>query len=1585
LEEQKEQTPSQKPKQSLLKKLVRGLLAAVLLLMLFTVFIVAFTQTSWFRNIVAHQIENLIADKTNATVKLGHIDGNFISGFTIYDAHLKIRGDTTEILSTDQIYARYSLWELIKGNEIPISNLTVRSPSIQFVKLFGDSLWNYERLFPAQKQGGKSSPFNLAINIQNLRIENAKLTVRDYNAVHINDSIINWNNIAIENINLDMSVHINGEKTQQAQINNVSCEIPRKNNIFHLYHLEFAAYHDDLHLDISGLHLISDESDIRVAALLDPLSVMAGKPLDSLEHSQTKLVLSARSVSAGELKQFLPDLAFLGSNPSLELEAEGEFGKLKITKGTIGFHHDGTIAFSGEIKNLHTPEHLYLDVSLKGRSLSDRTLRNYVPGLGITDMQRYGEVNIEKLTFKGYPNNFSSTFDITSAVGTTTGKTALDLRGREMIYDANASTKNINLARIFSDSSLKSDLNSTFTMKGRGTNPKTMQAHFQLDGDGVTGFKNYRIEKLHVGGKIGGAKLELENTDIELYRGASLTSTYAMMDFADTTPSYDFDLITKNVSVSDFTSFFPPSSTVSAEAHLSGKGFSVNNIMGSVKAEISGLQQSGKALPDIALNATLQRDATPDHDRIDVITSSIADLTIKGKYNIETIGPIVGERFKEISQAIKDRGRYDSAAFISITKICDSIDLNYFVNIKDLRPAAPFIPDIVLLGSGKINGSIIGCEKNDIGIKVGGNIHNFFLKERNLTSDSLSIPRIRLRETIFSFSAENIPHDERVLLREMKAALTIHSDSAENVNGIIIDTPNAEIALDGGNVHYTLSAVLAREIGIYLAGKGNIANTDLLFTPDSLSLAFNKSFVWYSDRNPRITLTGDGSIEIDTLELIKPKPGFDPEHKFAQRIKLGLRIKGDSIDYAYLETPQLDIGDVPKFFPRGYSLSDMKNMSGRVNKLDAHLSGSLSHPRASAELRLRNFTYNEATIDSATVYLQYKDETLSGNGIFHVDTAAYAVENLRQGRENFVLRGNNSFKLEIDSIPLLFSLKKNSRYSEDSALIEKRQMSIRASGEDYPLDIFSPFVPVIAHLHGLANIGLAINGTRENIFYKGAVDIGKASFLLPTTNIEYNFTGKLLLSSGKMELVNIQLANRAGDDPNGRGLLNGAFNFKGFDVQSFELTLSTDRLTVLTDASKETLKNIYGPLAIRTEGSPLKFSGTFDRPLLEGNIGIMQGYLTLPQTETSSATLLNDGITYRIRKEEFSDTVRRESVDSIKKTITEIIGNENPIEYNDTGFEQAAHTETTSATENGPQFTQAQLSFMDEMLYDLNISIPGDLWFTINLSKAYGLIPSMVTANVKSSGNITFARSEAGAPYDFNAKITLTDKSSYTFIKEFSPVTGTLTFVNDISNPSIDIAAEYTGLHKTPAGSDETIKIKLLVTGSSNDPSLRMELYRKNTQGEFIRDPRQQDQVQNDVLTYLTAGYFASDAPGQNQNTGFGNVGTTAVSQLTSAALNNAINSRLLKTGLEYASLQSYKIKLSGDIGGVTYSVGRTVSTTSLSNDFSFEVPLSEFASWGIANSILFQVEGHIAGSNANSLELAQQPLLLGRLLFRIR
>jgi hypothetical protein len=268
------------------------------------------------------------------------------------------------------------------------------------------------------------------------------------------------------------------------------------------------------------------------------------------------------------------------------------------------------------------------------------------------------------------------------------------------------------------------------------------------------------------------------------------------------------------------------------------------------------------------------------------------------------------------------------------------------------------------------------------------------------------------------------------------------------------------------------------------------------------------------------------------------------------------------------------------------------------------------------------------------------------------------------------------------------------------------------------------------------------------------------------------------------------------------------------------------------------------------------------------------------------------------------------------------------------------------------------------------------------------VVKQQLVAEIRTDGILTFIRKEPGADNNIiSGTIIVSDKSTYTLVKEFSPVTGTISFIKALDNPSINIAAEYNGQHKTTA-IDETIKIKLIVEGTRNDPRLTMELYHKNSQGEFIRDYRPEDQVRADVLTYLTAGYFASDAPGQTNNSLANagvSVGVGAVTGALNSFLSNYLNSKtsgyIRSIGVEYGGTLASKWKLSGNVKDIQYTLGGGINNAGgnysfTSGDFSVEMPLWSWSS--------LMVEGHV-GVDPFAQGLSQQPLYMGKWLFHIR
>jgi hypothetical protein len=164
--------------------------------------------------------------------------------------------------------------------------------------------------------------------------------------------------------------------------------------------------------------------------------------------------------------------------------------------------------------------------------------------------------------------------------------------------------------------------------------------------------------------------------------------------------------------------------------------------------------------------------------------------------------------------------------------------------------------------------------------------------------------------------------------------------------------------------------------------------------------------------------------------------------------------------------------------------------------------------------------------------------------------------------------------------------------------------------------------------------------------------------------------------------------------------------------------MKTNRLTVMTDATKDVLKNIYGPLAIRSGSRPIHFYGNLNEPHLDGDLTIVQGFLTLPQNAPASAASSGDIVYRTIYPDEDSLAKAVEVVDTMPKNLTIYDIEDDP------SLSIITKKQTLKEQKNLGANTKTELPFMDKMLYDMDISMPGDLWINIFFARGKGLANS---------------------------------------------------------------------------------------------------------------------------------------------------------------------------------------------------------------------------------------------------------------------
>lgn len=1592
-------SPSALPRKRALWKRVLKVLDRVLAVLVVLIAIVClFLQTGWFRDLLISEIESLIEKETNGKISIKSIGGNFLSGFTLNDVHIKLRSssDTADMLSADQIFVRYNVFELIAGKGISVKELKLRSPIFRLTKEKGDTLWNLDKLFistPADPTD--TSKFSMLFDLRTVRIENGTIAIKDHTDTSKVEKefvkgkrVVRWSDLFLTGVNLDLSVRIDGEDNQSVRIHHLGLREERSG--FNIHRLGLAANREKDVITLDSMILVTNESSLTLAASMDPLSVLSGAPYDSMGKSITSLELRSKRINTAELRQLIPTLDFLGESPGIELVAKGEYGKLNIKKGVLDFRKDGMVGFTGNILNLHKPEDIYFDMVLVGKNLTDATLKKYIPGIETGDLRPYGKMNLKRVTFKGTPDNFASELDVETSAGLVKGKAFLDFRLKDPLFGVDLAANRINLGAILGDNSLASDLNVDLKMKGTQFDPKYMNAEFTIKTSAPTRLGKYGVSDLSSGGVLKGGILTVRNTTVTLAGGGIIKSDFAIIDFNRDQPSYEVDVVATDIPIAQYIDSLPKDIKVSLSANVMGEGTSLDALEGSIKSKIKGLKYKEETLKDISLDGFFKRN--PGGTRSDNITSDVADISLEGNYTIERVSSEIINHVDatlraismNLADSLKDSKGVDSSG--------SSFAMKYSVALKDLRALYSFIPDKVLLGEGKISGTVTGHNNGMLDISAEGNINKFLFKNRPTLQDSTageSGANIRVFDTTtFSLNLKNLSEDDERLLDQLQASLVLQTDSTLRTNGVMLSKPVLSVSLERRAVGYSVQSGINDMLKVYLKGGGTYTNDRATFPIDTMTLDFGNNFVWQTENKPTVTLGKDGHITLDTLAFYRPELGYDPENLLAQRIKFGFDITSDSIRYAFVDAPQLKLKELPMFATQGKKQDEFSSLTGRITRLHGEVSGAFTNPKAKLDLLVRNFMFNDVTFDSSMIVAELADHTLKGTSIFRVDTAKFIVESRRAGKTLLSLPFNNKFLLVLDSFPVNLSLDPNDSSEKTKYLRSRRGFSLRANAEGYPLDFFGPFLPLVTDVHGLISAEVRAFGDKDSIKLAGSALIENSTMTIASTNVPYSINGKLSLDENEIRFDSIDVKNLSEDDPDGAAFATGKLGMKGLTPGNFDFTLKTDRLTVMTDATKAVVPNIYGPLAIRTGGRPLHFYGNIEEPHLTGDVTIVQGFLTLPQNTASSASGSGD-IIYRTISADF--TVIDSLADSL--AVVDTVASDLSIYDIEDGLiiPKESKKVTPKDKKSLTSVEGGTLAFTDKMLYDLDIAIPGDFWINIFFTRGMGLIGEQLSAELQTDRNLTLKRNRAGEPLRFTGNLNLTERSSYKFIRNFNPVTGTISFINDITNPYLNITAEY-GAYNSIRTSD-FYKILLKIKGTANQPNLSMEIYKRNeSTRQFTFDGQHNgDQATADGLYFLTSNAFQSDLSQTESANVASQLATTIPSGLANSVINGIVGSSFLKdylrnVSLDYGgSLDKTKLKLTAGYKDFTFQYGAQSLKDPSAADYSVEVPLSQFVKFNNAKNIVFGFTAHTYSLSSTTTSVINQPNFEASVMYRFQ
>ncbi len=1632
----------------------------VLLWLLLIVLVLGFgsglvIQLPFFRHFIVSEIAGAIETGTNGTLNVGDIQGNLLKGFVMKNVTLHLKTgtayDSIPLIHVDRIIATYSLFRWLRTSEIEVSSLVLQNPVVHLVKFAGDTNWNYSLFGKASTSKVPSKPFTQIIDLASLQIQNGSVSMRDYNnpsyptAASTNKGRgIDWNDVVLQGIDLDGLCTVHGTASQSARIRHL--QFSEKNSGFFVQRLGFSASLDSNTARIENAKIVTGHSNLGFSIEISPPKIIETGLVTSLQHSSVKATVSGPVISTYELKQFFPKpLGFLSGSPGIDLTATGEFGKLHIKKLGLDFRNQGNIVISGDMNNLHQPDSLTMNLDLHAKDLSNTTLNSYVPGLHIPDLSRFGIINISDLTFNGAPQNFRTKFDAkSSGAGNVVGDVTLDIRRKEIVYRADAKTTNFNIAALAPGPDLESSITAETHIAGHGTNWRTMSATITAKTDGPSTWTKYHVASLDLSGSVKSGTITTDHLDAIIQGGPELHVKSAMVALTSPEILFRFDGAITNLLLGQiFDSLSDNSARIDLDANIEGTAKEFNDLTGTAQLRLFDLTCQDYPLPDDTANLTISVDGSGAHKLI--LNSTIADVSVSRRFRMGDLIHVLPNHLNALLTALKNRDFSQRAEVVPTrNESTDSIDFDYRVQIKDLRSFADFYPQTFLLGEGALSGNIHGSAQDGLNVNVNGDSVAFIVRDRPSLDSDVAIsadsgsakapaahrdtavlalpkfgsgtPRIQLMPTTFHLALDNLSNDSLTALSRLEAKLDFITDSVIRLGSALLYHPSVALTYADRELHFKAGAVYNNALALNLRGSSRFPNGDVDCTLDTLRLSYKnpyfnpssgglREFLWRNDGPAHIQLSKNGVLTIDSISILHPLSNLKEFGDVgAQRMSIGGVLHGDSV-HAWANFPSFALEDLRKILPMNPNAGafDLTKYSGTIRNFRATLSGTLEQPDITANLFADSIRYkgesgNEITFDSNSIAMEYRDQELRGAMYLH-------VANVSTDGQSVISIGpkkRSELRATIDSIPMVIALTRGPSYSGDSTRASTRPLSASIRAEQFPLDIATPFLAPFQQILGTGDINFTINGTRQNIEYAGTASIQNGKLLVASTNMWYLFGGSLDFAHNALVLENDTIRNFSSDDPLGMATLNGKFTFDGFAIKNFDLQLRSNRIMVLSDASKETLPTAYGTLTINTGGQNFRFYNTFEEPWIQGTINIMNANITMPETDNGpSGSGTGTGAIYEtIPRDSIQPT---DTIHAIVQTLSathaasvrmntandslfpnylkDIYRNDNGSTFND---------RSSATMEEAPQQSILAPSFTDKLRMDLKINTEGPARLTIPFGGGIvGVLGSQLKAELKSGGSLQIERGD-DLHSIANGGFELSPNSTFTYISNFNIAEGSkVGFTRNFSNPTLNITADYIGTHHPSENTTDLAKIELTISGTKDKPVITAMNY-EQISGEWeTRQEQSSELAVEDAIYFLTTGgYFKSDLTNANSGPAAAKMLPALGGQVAANLAANIIGSTTQEFAIRSASLSFGNYggaQITGAIRDVTIKLGSSNNGTGQVAGFNsvIDIPFTDIPllSADFYHNMMFELQ---VNSIPTVGTLTQQPIWLTKVIYNL-
>ncbi len=1161
----------------MVRKISKILLYISLTVIALIILAVGFTQTPLFQRTVRSTLYTLAKDNLNASVFIGKIEGNIFTGLSIDTIMVYV--ENQPLIESGKLLVQYDPFALLQ-QEVNIVELTLDNPSINIIR-GSDSVWNIEKFVKKKTTEKDTAPSPWAVFAKHFQLNNGTVRVIDSLSFANNsfsfipDSLfppsINYSDIHLKNVNIELT-GMYSEKEQEISLKNISCTIPlsQSDKDFVIQKISGKISHTPQKTIIDNFIFTTAKSYLQFSTTLKGKDVFTLSTLQELKNSFVKLDISPSTITSEDVQVFLPVLYFLKGDVLLNTSMEGTFSNININALDIATYQN-IIHANGKIKNLHSPQDLFLEINSNRNIFYLSDIKKFLPYFPIPEYSELGKIETN-FQYKGKPLDFSAKGKISTASGVFDFDGSMDLTKPLLTYNINLAGKKANIKTFLNENAPTSNINFTSSIKGEGVAIENLSANMNvvIDSSSLNGIPistlqtNIAAHKKNITGDItfrspqGNGEFDIEMNFVQkpfyTIKGnvQKLNLAPIMKDEYYTSDcSFGVDIKTDNL--------------VPLNANLSAK----------IEFQPSSFQND--FFDSATINIFQQCDSL--NHRTITLQSPIADADIKGQFSFPDIFSSLENHLQSLKKVYEnERRKFDTIITASTNTFTSSqnifpFNVDYKIQLKNLEPVAVFFNMPLLVAEGSAEGTMRG-------------------KDSQLSSQG----KISLQNGKYRFE------DERIQVKNITLTHDIKDFSTDTT---LLNTLNCDVQLQAEKIVLGNSTFQEPQVSLFYKNKTadffitTVLDTIMKFdingttviTPKNYQFYFTTIQAKYREYELRNLASVTASISEQGIKIDSSYFSHNNEQFFATGT---LNYNGDINATAQLQN--FAFSSLRDFSKSSEFRKSAKEFIGVMRGITV-LQGNLKNPIIFTRLYSDNIAFRETQLGKTFASLYYANS----NSDVIIEIAGL---NQPEEKKQLVFQSSIPMNLSFTSV--------ENRFTTEG-------MKMKLLLNDFDMSLLDPFIPEIDNITGTLKGKVEANGSFETPQFDGEVELQNGNFIFAMNHTNYKAEGKLLFENDKVFFKPFFIKNQEKEYLPGEVSVTGNIVFHGFVPDEFHLKANGE-LLVLGEGSRRLNKVMFGKIIAATGEEGIHFEGTYEKAFVTGTVLIQEADITFPPLRQGGST-----------------------------------------------------------------------------------------------------------------------------------------------------------------------------------------------------------------------------------------------------------------------------------------------------------------------------------------------------------------------------